>query len=292
MLAGRRSASAGLSASNLSWLPPMRIHQLSADDAVASLNSSPHGLSSAEALRRLAEYGPNRVEEVAGQPILLRFLKEFTHFFALILWLAAALAFLAEWSDPGQGMMLAAEEVRKRIVRARARIVTFPAPHVTCARVADRSESIVDNRRARRSSRGPRVRRESQRRNAAPHRHVTRTVSLDLGAAVDEASDLVSGQRIPETLRKPAQIDWWSRQCVRHRTVAFAGQPMARCAIFEIESPAQRHYPQRPPWSRISCSARPMRESICAARSSGFLPPPPLPAVLHTCRRRAKPPLN
>jgi sodium/potassium-transporting ATPase subunit alpha len=82
----------------------MQIYQLSAADAVASLNSSPQGLSSAEAARRLAEYGPNRVEEVAGEPMLLRFLKEFTHFFALILWLAAALAFLAEWSDPGQGM--------------------------------------------------------------------------------------------------------------------------------------------------------------------------------------------
>ena len=82
----------------------MQIHQLSAADAVASLNSSPQGLSSAQAARRLAEYGPNRVEEVAGEPMLLRFLKEFTHFFALILWLAAALAFLAEWSDPGEGM--------------------------------------------------------------------------------------------------------------------------------------------------------------------------------------------
>ena len=82
----------------------MRIHQLSADEALASLKSNPHGLSSPEALRRLAEYGPNRVEEVAGEPVLLRFLKEFTHFFALILWLAAALAFLAEWSDPAHGM--------------------------------------------------------------------------------------------------------------------------------------------------------------------------------------------
>jgi sodium/potassium-transporting ATPase subunit alpha len=82
----------------------MRIHQLSAADAIASLNSNPQGLSSAEALRRLSEYGPNRVEEVAGEPMLLRFLKEFTHFFALILWLAAVLAFLAEWSDPGEGM--------------------------------------------------------------------------------------------------------------------------------------------------------------------------------------------
>jgi sodium/potassium-transporting ATPase subunit alpha len=82
----------------------MRIHQLSADEALASLKSNPHGLSSPEALRRLAEYGPNRVEEVSGEPMFLRFLKEFTHFFALILWLAAALAFLAEWSDPARGM--------------------------------------------------------------------------------------------------------------------------------------------------------------------------------------------
>ena len=104
VLTGSRSASAGLGASNFAESPPMQIHQLSAADAVASLNSSPRGLSSAQAARRLAEYGPNRVEEVAGEPMLLRFLKEFTHFFALILWLAAALAFLAEWSDPGQGM--------------------------------------------------------------------------------------------------------------------------------------------------------------------------------------------
>jgi sodium/potassium-transporting ATPase subunit alpha len=104
VLTGSRSASAGVGASNFAESPPMQIHQLSAADAVASLNSSPQGLSSAQAARRLAEYGPNRVEEVAGEPMLLRFLKEFTHFFALILWLAAALAFLAEWSDPGQGM--------------------------------------------------------------------------------------------------------------------------------------------------------------------------------------------
>ena len=81
-------------------------------DAVASLNSGPQGLSSAEALRRLSEFGPNRVEEVAGESMLLRFLKEFTHFFALILWLAAALAFFAEWSDPGQGM--AQDRLRRR----------------------------------------------------------------------------------------------------------------------------------------------------------------------------------
>ena len=82
----------------------MKIHQLSAADAIASLKSEPQGLSSAEALRRLDQFGFNRVEEVARESKLLRFLKEFTHFFAMILWLAAALAFLAEWSDPGRGM--------------------------------------------------------------------------------------------------------------------------------------------------------------------------------------------
>jgi len=82
----------------------VKIQQLTADDALASLNSSSQGLSSSEALRRLHEYGPNRVEEIVRESLVLRFLNEFTNFFALILWLAAALAFSAEWLDPGQGM--------------------------------------------------------------------------------------------------------------------------------------------------------------------------------------------
>jgi magnesium-transporting ATPase (P-type) len=39
-----------------------------------------------------------------GQPLWMQFLGEFTHLFAVILWVAAALAFLADWSEPGQGM--------------------------------------------------------------------------------------------------------------------------------------------------------------------------------------------
>jgi len=82
----------------------MKITQLSADDALTSLHSSPLGLSSAEAARRMREYGPNRVEELARESLLLRFATELTRFFSVILWIAAALAFLAEWNDPGQGM--------------------------------------------------------------------------------------------------------------------------------------------------------------------------------------------
>jgi sodium/potassium-transporting ATPase subunit alpha len=81
-----------------------RIDHLSDADALASLNSAPQGLSTAEARRRLREFGPNHVEEMRHEHPLLRFLKGLTHFFALILWVAAALAFFAEWSAPGEGM--------------------------------------------------------------------------------------------------------------------------------------------------------------------------------------------
>ena len=83
----------------------MHIHRLTADEALASLKTSPAGLAQTEAARRLAEFGPNHVEEVGREHLLLGFAREFTHFFAIILWAGAALAFLAEHFDPGQGMV-------------------------------------------------------------------------------------------------------------------------------------------------------------------------------------------
>ncbi|MEW5893863.1 MAG: cation-transporting P-type ATPase [Pseudomonadota bacterium] len=82
----------------------MKIHQLSAEEALASLRSRRAGLSAAEAAARLREYGENRVERMARPPWYRLLFREFSHLFALILWLAAALAFLSEWREPGQGM--------------------------------------------------------------------------------------------------------------------------------------------------------------------------------------------
>jgi Cation transporter/ATPase, N-terminus len=81
-----------------------QIHRLTVADAIASLHSSAEGLSHSEAERRLREFGPNRVEELARAPLALRLAKEVTHLFSLILWLAAGLAFFAGWGAPGQGM--------------------------------------------------------------------------------------------------------------------------------------------------------------------------------------------
>jgi sodium/potassium-transporting ATPase subunit alpha len=82
----------------------MRIHQLGAAEALSSLGSSPSGLSPAEGGRRSVEFGANEVERLRGRPVLLRFAAQFTHFFAIVLWLAAGMALFAEWREPGPGM--------------------------------------------------------------------------------------------------------------------------------------------------------------------------------------------
>ena len=53
------------------------------------------GLSSAEAARRLTQFGANKLPETGTVPGWRRLLAELTHFFALLLWVAGALAFLA-----------------------------------------------------------------------------------------------------------------------------------------------------------------------------------------------------
>jgi len=83
----------------------VHIHGLSIEQSLASLKTTAAGLAVDEATRRLAEFGPNHVEEVAREHLLLGFVREFTHFFAIILWIGAALAFLAEHFQPGQGMV-------------------------------------------------------------------------------------------------------------------------------------------------------------------------------------------
>ncbi len=82
----------------------MNLHQLTTAEVLHSLKSQATGLSEAEATRRLQEYGENRVHGIRREPLWLRFFRELTHFFAIIMWLAAALAFVAEWSAPGEGM--------------------------------------------------------------------------------------------------------------------------------------------------------------------------------------------
>jgi magnesium-transporting ATPase (P-type) len=82
----------------------VNVNELTIEDALESLRSRENGLSAAEADRRLIEFGPNRIERAERVPIALRLAREFTHFFAIVLWIAALLALAADLLAPGQGM--------------------------------------------------------------------------------------------------------------------------------------------------------------------------------------------
>lgn len=84
--------------------PRQQIQHLSSDEALRSLHTTSAGLTEPEAQRRSAEFGPNVLERIPTTPMFLRLLQQFIHFFALLLWAAAGLAFLAAWQDPGSGM--------------------------------------------------------------------------------------------------------------------------------------------------------------------------------------------
>lgn len=83
----------------------MNIHALSRPDLLKVLVTSETGLSLAEAQNRLREYGLNDITEVKKVPLYFRFLAQFTHFLAVLLWIAAALCFLSEYLRPGEGLL-------------------------------------------------------------------------------------------------------------------------------------------------------------------------------------------
>ncbi len=80
------------------------IHQLPVAEVFKRLESQETGLSLEEAQRRLNQYGPNVLEEPSHYSLFRGFLSQFTHFLAMLLWIAAALAFTAEFMKPGEGM--------------------------------------------------------------------------------------------------------------------------------------------------------------------------------------------
>jgi P-type Ca2+ transporter type 2C len=60
------------------------------------LDSSPRGLSQEEATRRLKQYGRNVLQKVRQKPLILKFLANFTHLMALLLWVGGIVALIAQ----------------------------------------------------------------------------------------------------------------------------------------------------------------------------------------------------
>jgi sodium/potassium-transporting ATPase subunit alpha len=89
----------------------MLIQQLALDAAFATVRSVPTGLSEADAAARRLEFGPNRIERLARTSLTARVVRQFTHFFAALLWVAALLALIADRWMPGQGMLTLAAAI-------------------------------------------------------------------------------------------------------------------------------------------------------------------------------------
>jgi sodium/potassium-transporting ATPase subunit alpha len=82
----------------------MKINRLPKQEVLRSLVTSEKGLSVEEAKKRFLEFGPNEIRETRKTPLALRFLRQFTHFLAILLWIGSGLAFLSEYLHPGEGM--------------------------------------------------------------------------------------------------------------------------------------------------------------------------------------------
>lgn len=82
------------------------MHQVSLEEYCRRLNTDPlRGLSSAEALLRQQREGPNILVQSRRESELLKFLRQLTNLFAILLWSGAGLCLMAEYLTPGSGNM-------------------------------------------------------------------------------------------------------------------------------------------------------------------------------------------
>src|SRR5687768_3878325 len=61
-------------------------HALPVAAVYTALATQPYGLTQAKAAERLQRYGPNLIREIKGTPLIVKFLANFTHLMAILLW--------------------------------------------------------------------------------------------------------------------------------------------------------------------------------------------------------------
>ncbi len=69
---------------------------LSIDAVYGELKTCSDGLSTQEAQERIKQYGKNAIREVKGKPLIVKFLANFTHLMALLLWIGGIVAIIAK----------------------------------------------------------------------------------------------------------------------------------------------------------------------------------------------------
>ena len=79
----------------------LSIHRLPVPGVYDQLHTRLRGLTPTEVEERQQRYGPNAISEIKGKPLCLRFLANFTHLMALLLWAGGIVGFIARMPQLG-----------------------------------------------------------------------------------------------------------------------------------------------------------------------------------------------
>jgi magnesium-transporting ATPase (P-type) len=77
------------------------IHTLPVADVFSVLATRPDGLTAFEADENLKRFGQNTIQKIKGKPLYIRFLGNFTHLMAIMLWIGGAVGFIAQMPQLG-----------------------------------------------------------------------------------------------------------------------------------------------------------------------------------------------
>lgn len=77
------------------------VHTLPLADVFSVLGSRPEGLDETEAEENLRSFGRNAIRKIRKKPLYIKFLSNFTHLMALLLWVGGIIAFGAQMPQLG-----------------------------------------------------------------------------------------------------------------------------------------------------------------------------------------------
>jgi len=77
------------------------IHKIPVPEVYQALSTKSDGLTQEEAENRLKLYGKNTISEIKGKPLFLKFLANFTHLMAILLWIGGIVGFIAQLPQLG-----------------------------------------------------------------------------------------------------------------------------------------------------------------------------------------------
>lgn len=81
------------------------MNRMNLQELFSALGTSNEGLSDDEAQRRHVRYGLNTLPKIPTKSWYIKLAAQFTHFFALLLWVAAGVSFVTAWADPSSNML-------------------------------------------------------------------------------------------------------------------------------------------------------------------------------------------